>query len=97
MSFDYKAVCGICMAAGLCLCPVASVQAAAAGSTSTADTAAAAAKADDNSLSAIMSRLRKSNTDALKDDNGQTKTEGQDTGTKEKKEKEEQKDCIVCI
>lgn len=86
MSFDYKAVCGICMAAGLCLCPVASVQAAAAGSTSTTDTAAA--KADDNSLSAILSRLRKSNTDALKDDNGQTKTEGQDTGTKEKKEKD---------
>ena len=82
MSFDYKAVCGICMAAGLCLCPVASVQAAAAGSTSTADTAAAAAKADDNSLSAIMSRLRKSNTDASKDNNEQ------DNGTKEKQEKE---------
>lgn len=69
MKIDYKALLGISMIAGLLLCPVASVQAAAdTTSSKPADSKAAAAKpaeakTEDNSLSAIMKRLQKNHTD----------------------------------
>ena len=63
MKFDYKALLGISMVAGLLLYPAVPVQAADNGASSKKADSTAAAKTEDTGLSANLSRLQKSNTD----------------------------------
>ena len=63
MKFDYKALLGISMVAGLLLYPAVPVQAADNGASSKKADSTATAKTEDTGLSANLSRLQKSNTD----------------------------------
>lgn len=91
MNVDYRAVFGITMAAGLCLCPVASAQATAGTDSSKPAAAASTTTEDDKSLSAILARLKKN----TPDNDAQAKTAKQDT--KEKDNKKKEKDRFVPI
>ena len=91
MNIDYRAVFGITMAAGLCLCPVASAQATAGTDSSKPAAAASTTTEDDKSLSAILARLKKN----TPDNDAQAKTAKQDT--KEKDNKKKEKDRFVPI
>ena len=97
MRFDYRAVCGIFIAAGFFVCPMVSAQAAAASSTSNTDTAAV--KEDDNSLSATLSRLHQSNTDEqMHEDKGnKDQKEKPDKKAKKDKKAKSEKDRFVTI